>query len=52
MKIWDLKLLMADAVIRDFRVAASGYQSVVDSVLVRYPDAVILDLKEKVKTCN
>lgn len=49
MKIWKLKLLMADAVIRDFRVAANGYQSVVDSVFVRYPDAVILDLDEESK---
>lgn len=47
MKIWNLKLLMADAVVRDFRVASNSYQSVVDNLQVRYPDAVILDLVEE-----
>jgi hypothetical protein len=51
MKIWNLKLLMADAVVRDFRVSSNSYQSVVDNLQVRYPDAVILDLNEE-KTLN
>ena len=51
MKIWNLKLLMADAVVRDFRVASNSYQSVVDNLQVRHPDAVILDLNEE-KTLN
>lgn len=51
MKIWNLKLLMADAVVRDFRVASNSYQSVVDNLQVRHPDAVILDLVEE-KTLN
>lgn len=51
MKIWNLKLLMADAVVRDFRVASNSYQSVVENLQVRHPDAVILDLNEE-KTLN
>ena len=47
MKIWTLKLLMPDGTTQEKRVGSNSYQSIVDSVFVRYPGAIILDLMEE-----
>lgn len=47
MKVWKLKLLLPDGSTREHRVGSNSYQSIVDSVAKRMPDAVIIDLMEE-----
>lgn len=44
MKAWKLRLLLPDGSTREHRVGSNSYQSIVDSVAKKMPDAVILDL--------